>query len=146
MDDAPKINPTVAGDNATARNGGSVGKKGHMDCEYIASRLAGASCLWQQRVKNVGMISTYATQSGLVVFLDFTKGGWTMLTECPSLSPGEHDAELDSMLTGDARARFVRSEDVDTLDVALDNAADTLGPRGYTNAKDALARIVRTGR
>lgn len=71
----------------------------HTDCPVITKRLKNCPVMWIARVQDMGKITAYATRSGLVAFLDYENhGGWTMLTECPSIEIGANAAELDAML------------------------------------------------
>jgi hypothetical protein len=74
---------------------------GHLTNPLISDLLENCPCLWQQKVKRVGLISAYATPSGLVMFLDFEAktGGWTMLTETPTNSVADTVAELGAMIS-----------------------------------------------
>jgi hypothetical protein len=79
---------------------------GHRDNPLIHDLLEDCRCLWEQRVKGVGMLTAYATASGVVFFLDFQKERWwMMLTECPSGLVTENVAELGAMIAGSAKHR-----------------------------------------
>jgi hypothetical protein len=84
---------------------------GHRDNPLISDLLEDCTCLWQQRVKGVGMLTAYSTASGCVFFLDFQKErGWMMLTECPSGLVTENVAELGTMIAGSAKHRGQAAE------------------------------------
>lgn len=74
----------------------------HEYAKGIEDLLPRCRCLWVQKIRNVGKLTAYATQSGIVVFLDFEGGiGWTMLTEYSSNSISEHAGVLKAMIEGD---------------------------------------------
>lgn len=81
-------------------------KLGHADSTIIVERLESCRCLWRQAITGVGEITAYATSSGIVTFLDFERGGWTMLTECPSNSIADNAAELSSMIANCTNLRL----------------------------------------
>jgi len=82
----------------------------HKECSLISPLLEDSLPQWEATIPMVGIVTAYATKSGLVVFLDFPDGkGWTMLTECPSIRTEENVLELVSMQRGSATAgRLVR--------------------------------------
>jgi hypothetical protein len=80
----------------------------HRDNPRIAELLSGTACLHETRVgkgKQSILCTTYATKSGIVEFRDFSTGGWTMLTECPSNDVTDSASELQLMLSGQAKPR-----------------------------------------
>jgi len=64
----------------------------HLSNPTIAAQLENCPVMWIITVRDIGKLTAYATPSGLAVFLDFeNRGGWIMLTECPSNSIRESE-------------------------------------------------------
>lgn len=88
----------------------------HDGVDELKPLLQRARKTWGQLGPNGSTLAFYETKGGMVLFID-SESGWTMLTQCPSKSAVEVEAELELVVYGIAARRNRTPEGSVVVDV-----------------------------